>query len=346
MNEKPRVCTIESPCKINLHLKIGEKRPDGYHNLESLFVSLAFGDTLRFERVEQDGCQLSVNWELPQEIPEGFLGENNLILRAVTLFRERTGFKSGLRIRLDKRIPLGAGLGGGSSNAASSLLALNSLADGALPPDELSKMAAFLGSDAPFFLSGGAAFVGGRGELVEPVKFPGNLWVVLVKPSFSSATADAYRLLDRARERETCEKRGEAPPENALSGKVLSPTGLSIKGLIRALKEAPSGWPFQNDFLPVLLGSNSPAEGEQGVNTRIYEAILEALRREGASFTALSGSGSCCFGIFDSKAAAERAAKQLACQTAFRGSKGFPSGQVNFIKFTFFLARRADPVLE
>jgi len=321
-----RVCTIEAPCKINLHLEIGERRPDGFHDLESIFVSLALGDTLRFECTGKDGdCCLLVDWELPGErIPE----EKNLVYRAVSLFRERTGFRKGLKIGLIKRIPVGAGLGGGSSDAASSLLALNILAAGmekgpkpALSMGKLGEMAAFLGSDVPFFLSGGAAFVSGRGERVESVKIPGGLWVVLSKPPFSSDTKSAFQLLDEARKRKTPEKREKKTPVEELSKKALSK-----KGLVRALGNDPGTWPFCNDFLPVFLDEN-------GANAAAYLNILESLRKAGACFTGLSGSGSCCFGIFKSKEAAEKAEKAL-------------SGSENYVRLTFFLAKKADPVLK
>ena len=139
MAKKPvRACVIEAPCKINIHLSIGEKSPDGFHSLESLFASLAFCDTLRFERSGKAGeCLLAMNYEAPMD---EIKRENNLVFKAVSLFRERAGFNEGLNIRVDKRIPAGAGLGGGSSDAASALLALNSLAGTALSMEELREM--------------------------------------------------------------------------------------------------------------------------------------------------------------------------------------------------------------
>ena len=309
------ICTIEAPCKINLHLNIGERRPDGYHNLEGIFASLALGDTLRFECGGTEGeSLLSVN---PIDAPtkEALKTEDNLILKAISLFRERTGFKPGLNIRLEKRIPVGAGLGGGSSDAASTLLALNVLSErlcsASLPADELKKMAGSLGSDVPFFLTGGTAFVSGRGELVEPVKSLDGLWVVLAKPPFSSDTASAYGLLDRYREQKREEK-----GENA----GISP---SKWDLIRALEGKIEAWPFFNDFLAVNTAANA----------EVFMGILDSLRTAGASFAGLSGSGSCCFGIFKGKIEAEKAAEKLA-------------RQVNFTRLTFFLAHSAIPVLK
>jgi len=301
------ICTIEAPCKINLHLGIGKKRNDGFHSIESIFTTLAFSDTLRLEYGGLDGeVRLITNWETQaEEIPD----EKNLIYRAISLFREQTGLKKGLIVRLDKHIPLGSGLGGGSSDAAATLLALNLLSGAAFPMQNLSEMALVLGSDVPFFLTGGAAFVSGRGETVEPIKSPGRLWVVLVKPPLKSDTATAYSSLDRLRKEGNIEEKRPIPREI----------------LLRALEDDSEKWPFFNDFLPVFLCQDSG-------KALTYSGILESLRSSGASFTSLSGSGSCCFGIFRSKKAAEKAAERLK--------------EGNTAISTFFLARRADPVLK
>jgi len=334
------ICTVEAPCKINLHLGIGEKRPDGFHTVESLFASLALGDTLRFECMEDEGnCTLSMNWEAPEEaIPQA----DNLILRAISLFRERTNFRNALAVTVTKRIPAGAGLGGGSSDAASSLLALNCLAGAALPMDDLLEMAAFLGSDVPFFLSGGAAYVGGRGESIEPVEIPQGLWVILFKPPFSSDTSSAFRLLDKAREHQIGEKMPHVHPKNALSK----------EELIKALANDCGNWPFYNDFLPVFLDSGFFREKEEAdsyitTNAGVYRLILDALRDAGASFTGLSGSGSCCFGVFRTEDEARKAEKQL-CRAKFQSFPAFQGSRSQgiFIRLTFFLARRSNPVLQ
>jgi len=329
MKEIPfRTCTIEAPCKINLHLKIGEKRPDGFHSLESLFACLAFADTLRLSGNGNEGeCGLTMDWECPEE---PISPENNLVFRAVSLFREKTGYKKGLNIHLNKRIPLGAGLGGGSSDAAACLLALNFLADSPLSMEELSKIASFLGSDVPFFLSGGLAFVSGRGELVEPVPFSQKIWVVLVRPPFPSDTARAYMLLDQARKGNKYVMERKELPKDVL---------------LRALEGNPASWPFYNDFYP---GPNSLKNGDNEPSAVVYRVILEALQKEGALFSGLSGSGSCCFGIFSIKETAEKAARELSAKLHFPapGEGKRPPHKTNFVRITFFLARRADPVLE
>ena len=310
------ICTIDAPCKINLHLAVGEKRPDGFHGLKSLFATLAFQDTLRLECLGKNGeDSLFINWEAPGGT---IASENNLVLKAVSLFRERTGFKTALKIRLDKHIPVGAGLGGGSSDATSTLLALNLLAESALSAEELAKMAALLGSDAPFFITGGTAFVSGRGELVESVKTPLGLWVILVCPPFSSSTVAAYRQLDWIRERKEDYLKEEYQRE-----------ALSKDTLIRALEGDCRTWPFFNDFLPVFLNSPQCSKGEAAA----YKSIFAVLQDSGALFTGLSGAGSSCFGLFREKERAEKCAFEL-------DKRG------NFARITFFLAHKADPVLE
>ena len=323
MNKKTaRVCTVNAHCKINLHLSIKEKRPDGLHELESLFASLALSDTMRFE-LKKNGRpgvmdRLFIDWRLPQhECPgESIPPANNLVLRAVSLFREKTGFEERLDIRLCKRIPVGAGLGGGSSDAASTLLALNALAGTALAAEELREMAALLGSDVPFFIGGGAAYVSGVGELIEPVRSPEGLWVVLVKPAFSCDTASAYGLLDEARKN--------------TSGAVIHGEFLSKNVIIRSFGDEPHTWPYQNDFLQVFFFAE---DREYCKKALAYREVLQDLGNAGAAFTGLTGSGSCCFGIFTAKRAAKSAENEL-------------SGRGNFVKLTFFLAYRADPVVK
>ncbi|MCL2473043.1 MAG: 4-(cytidine 5'-diphospho)-2-C-methyl-D-erythritol kinase [Treponema sp.] len=354
------VCTIEAPCKINLHLGIGEKRSDGFHTLESIFATLAFCDTLRFECTEKEGdSTLLMNWEIPEE---PILPSKNLVMQAVSLFRGRTNYKKGLKIAVTKRIPAGAGLGGGSSDAASSLLALNLLAGTALPIEKLMEMAATLGSDVPFFLSGGAAYVGGRGESIEPVEIRRKLWVILCKPPFSVSTSFAFRALDQVRESQAPEKSlklnpfdgfpKETFPKQDVLKKDVSKKRFSRKRLIQALADDPKTWPFYNDFLTIFSNLDIKEKIKEpdlwsASHSGVYQAILQALDEAGASFTGLSGSGSCCFGVFGSKTDAEKAEKVLNGDKfrSFLSSLGL-SEQENFVRLTFFLARKTDPVLQ
>jgi 4-diphosphocytidyl-2-C-methyl-D-erythritol kinase len=301
---------LDAPCKINLHLRVKERRSDGYHELESVFLALALGDTLHFELGDAgEADDFTVEDGRPRKAGDGFEeipGPDNIVLKAAAFFRARTGFDRGLRIRLEKRVPLGAGLGGGSSDGAATLAALNGLAQQAGHPrlldgTELEQAAAELGSDAPFFLglltaggegAGGrnAAWVTGRGEHIRPVEGPPDCAVLLANPHFPSNTAEAYRLLDL--------RRAGRAWENEPG------TGPSAQSLIAALRGPPSRWPYGNDFLELFLAGD-------GAQAAAYRSILEGLRNGGADFCGLTGSGSTCFGIFTEEGAAKKAAETL-----------------------------------
>jgi 4-diphosphocytidyl-2-C-methyl-D-erythritol kinase len=286
----PSVLLTEAPCKINLHLRVLGRRDDGFHDLESLFLALAWGDTLKFEAgTGEGGCEVLMDTRLPP-------GEN-LIVKAAELFREATGFTRPLRIQVVKRLPLGAGLGGGSSDAAAVLRALNTLAGTALSGEQLGALALSLGSDVPFFLGAGAAFVSGRGGVLEPVEPPGGIWIVLVKPDFSSSTSGAFALLDRVR----------ANAGGAGAGPSAGPSsaGPSKEELVRALQGEPGLWPYTNDFLPLFIEHGPRKQGA------VYSQLIGDFKNLGAAFAGLSGSGSTCFGVFKEKEAAERAERAL-----------------------------------
>ncbi|GHV82320.1 hypothetical protein AGMMS49991_08780 [Spirochaetia bacterium] len=317
---------IKAPCKINLHLKVGGRRPDGYHELLSVFAALDFGDTLWFDEGERGDSSCHIEMIGGNSSPAADLPlDRNIIVRAAALFRERTGYDRALSIRLEKRIPLGGGLGGGSSDAASTLMALDALAGTALSRESLAAMAETLGSDVPFFLSGGAALVTGRGEGIRPLPIPGMpLWVVLVNPGFASGTAEAFALLDAVRGQTVLPgERGAGLPE---AGSFYEGTEeLSGETLAAALGAHPASWPYGNDFLPVFL-----ADGERG---GVYQDMLTGLKALGADFSGLSGAGATCFGIFSRQGAAAAAVKVL-------------KKRWNFVCLTFFLARSANSVLQ
>ncbi|MCL2196655.1 MAG: 4-(cytidine 5'-diphospho)-2-C-methyl-D-erythritol kinase [Treponema sp.] len=198
MNEVQGKLAVSAPAKVNLHLTVLDKRPDGFHNLESVFLAVNLADTLYFEPIEPEN---SIEIDM-QGINSPIPTEKNIIFKAVSLFRQKTGFSQGLKITVEKRIPLGGGLGGGSSDAASTLLALNKLAGSPCGKDTLLEMASSLGSDVPFFIHEiTAAIVTGRGEHIQPIETP-PMHLVLVNPGFPSDTAAAFRLLDDYRERE------------------------------------------------------------------------------------------------------------------------------------------------
>jgi len=176
-----------SPAKVNLYLKILGKRPDGYHELETLMVPVTLADTITIERAEGTGITLTCN---NPQVPGG---RENLAVLAAELFFEKTGQSFGLKIHVDKQIPMGAGLGGGSSNAANVLVALNTLTKAGLPVSALEELAAKLGSDVAWFIRGQSAICRGRGELIGPLVEIPNWPLLLLKPPFGVPTPWAYQ---------------------------------------------------------------------------------------------------------------------------------------------------------
>lgn len=177
----------EAPAKINLSLRIAGKREDGYHEVDLLTVRIGLADT-----IEYANSRTSL---LRCDAPGLPVGEENLIMKAVRVFESRYGKKAKQKMVLTKRIPYGAGLGGGSSDAAATLLALNSILGTEYPLEVLKEMAAEIGSDVPFFLDPTPTRCTGRGEITRPVPELAG-WTspaVLIKPSFGVSTPDAYR---------------------------------------------------------------------------------------------------------------------------------------------------------
>ena len=181
--------TFHSPAKINLWLRILGKRSDGFHEVQTRLCRLALGDTVELEHLGK-GTQVSLTCSDPT-VP---LDESNLAMRALRAFENRTGKQSSWRIHLEKKIPAGAGLGGGSSNAATVLNGANQLAGSPLSLAQLIELAAQIGSDVPcFLLDSPAADGAGRGEEVTPAEFPWQLPLVLIKPPFPIPTPWAYK---------------------------------------------------------------------------------------------------------------------------------------------------------
>lgn len=178
---------VPAPGKLNLFLHVTGRRSDGYHLLQSVFVPIDWADTLHFER-RQDG--LITREDLNSDAPP--LPDNDLIVRAAQALRQATGCPHGVHIGLDKQLPQQAGLGGGSSDAATTLIALNRLWDLRLPPPQLQQIGLTLGADVPFFLQGDAAWVEGIGEQLTPLTLPISHFVVL-KPPTGVSTPDIFR---------------------------------------------------------------------------------------------------------------------------------------------------------
>jgi 4-diphosphocytidyl-2-C-methyl-D-erythritol kinase len=271
-----RSVSLPSFAKINLDLRILGTRPDGYHDLRTVFQSLAVFDNVT---VSIRRGPLTVTCDEP-DIPTD---RRNLVWKAASLLhRMTTGKTSAPRdvlIDLRKRVPSEAGMGGGSSNAAMTLLALNKLWKLDLDLASLSRIGARLGADVPYFLDGGTALGLGRGDDIYPLADMPPVHVVILRPGFGVATADAYLWFDQ---------------ESRRASKPLVP------------RPIPPGWPawsaiLRND-LEVPVVRHHPAIG------RIKQSLLDA----GAAFAAMSGSGSAVFGLFERADAARRTANDLA----------------------------------
>lgn len=194
MSRESASISLAAPAKINLSLRILGKRPDGFHELETLMVPIALADEIELSHAPGHGVSLICN---DPGLPTG---PGNLGVKAAEAFREETGIAHGITISLMKRIPHGAGLGGGSSDAAAVLKGLNELFDTPLVPEELHQLAASIGSDVAFFLHDGPALCRGRGEIMEDAPDIPERRILLIKPPFPVPTAWAYRRYAEIRE--------------------------------------------------------------------------------------------------------------------------------------------------
>ncbi|GAB3372243.1 4-(cytidine 5'-diphospho)-2-C-methyl-D-erythritol kinase [Spongiibacter taiwanensis] len=176
--------TLPCPAKINLFLRITGRRADGYHTLQTLFQLLDYGDSITLT-VRDDG-QIRLLSPLP-----GVPDQDNLVVRAARGLQAASGCKLGADIHLDKRLPMGGGIGGGSSNAATTLLGLNHLWQTAMPIDALCELGLGLGADIPVFVRGETAWAEGIGETLQPVEMPSR-WYVVIKPECEVSTAEIF----------------------------------------------------------------------------------------------------------------------------------------------------------
>lgn len=258
-----RTVLIESPAKLNLHLDVLNKREDGFHEIYSIFQMISLFDHIK---VEEKGLKNDCIIDGPFNFPR----EENIMYKAVSLFRAHTGYNKGVKISIEKNIPQGGGLGGGSGNAASVLKALQLLSSIQLQSNILFEMAAELGSDVPFFCSTAAAVVSGRGEYLKPVKARTDYHILLIIPEFSINTGQAFRALSNYRKVHT--------PEFPLKKEEV---------LEMYEKKAVSEWNFYNSFLNCLKKEHN-----------VLEHIVNLFYYSGADFAGMSGSGSVMFGIF------------------------------------------------
>lgn len=269
---------VRARAKINLALDVGPLRADSFHGIRTVLQTISLADRLAFTRAEPSGVRITCD---EQMVPTG---ENNLVARAAEAFADCANVDFGLNVHITKRIPIEAGLGGGSSDAAATLLALNRLSVNPLSTDELVAIAGEIGSDVAFFLIGGAAYATGRGEQVTALPDLPPMPIVLVRGDHGSPTAAAYELLDRCEGRET-----------GNSADRLAET-ITI-GITAAEELAPL---LGNDFDRPLSATHPEIE-------RITARLLEL----GALRAMLCGSGSAVFGLYTSSHNARRAAHEL-----------------------------------
>jgi len=177
---------LKSPAKVNLRLEILRRREDGYHELRTVLQKISLNDTLSVSLKNEKGISITTDH------PDLPLGRRNLVYRAAQMILKKSEYRGGLHIDIRKEIPLGAGLGGGSSNAASTLKALNQLLEIGLPTKELMEIGLGIGADVPFFSLEGSAIGSGIGERLKKIELPG-LWYVLIYPNFEVSTRWAYQ---------------------------------------------------------------------------------------------------------------------------------------------------------
>jgi 4-diphosphocytidyl-2-C-methyl-D-erythritol kinase len=281
---KPRSARVRAFAKINLGLRVLHKRADGYHEIRTILQTISLADRLSIEYEKGTGSEIDLDCDPPIE--------DNLVLKAVHKVMDAGDIRGHVRIRINKQVPMGAGLGGGSSDAAAVLLALPALAGARLPFSILQALAPELGSDVPFFLMGGTALALGRGEELYPLPSVRERFVVLAVPPVHCATPAAYQALGRA-------------PAGALTFAQSLQENSRFQNLARALgmPEGGEDWKAHclNDFETVVFDRHPE-----------LRTIAESLRRLGAKPALLCGSGSALFGIFNTSSQLETAMRRMA----------------------------------
>lgn len=280
----PRALKLRSYAKVNLGLEVLGVREDGYHELRTLFQTIDLYDDVILRPRPRAISVKCTHRMVPGD-------RTNLVVRAAEALRRYAGVSAGVEIEIQKRIPVGGGLGGGSSNAAAVLLGLDRQWRLGLEPEALHRLARRLGADVPFFLLGGTALGLGRGDEVYPLRRQLRGWVVLVDPGIPLLTAAVFARVDRSL----------TPRENSTS---------IFYFVSRELEGVGAGRLLVNDLEEAAM-EEAPALRER------VGRVRDVLRGEGARVAALSGSGSSFFGLFDGARAARRAGMALE-------SHGFP----------------------
>jgi 4-diphosphocytidyl-2-C-methyl-D-erythritol kinase len=283
-----RVITLRAPAKINLGLRVLGRRSDGYHDIVSLMVPVGLFDVVRVEWAPSGIEMICPDSDLPTD-------QGNLAHRAAQLILCECGSDAGVRLELHKRIPVGAGLGGGSSDAAATLKGVNELLGSRLGNEDLHRLAVKLGADVPFFLLGGAALAEGIGDCLTPVAAVPDVWTMLVYPGFQVSTRWAYEHLTLT----PMGNRSNLYSPGAIVGgevtayreRLLHPQCSTLEDLLPLLV---------NDFEPLVF-SHYPQLAE----------IRQALLAAGARAAPMTGSGPTLVGLFASEGKARAAQDQV-----------------------------------
>ena len=268
----PPIHTIRAPAKLNIRLKITGRRPDGYHDLVSIMVPITLFDRLEVEVTSAPGIVLTSSG-LP--VPED---EGNLVYQAAQAFFSRTGLEAGASVRLTKAIPVAAGMGGGSSDAASTLLILNQAWGRPLTREDLHDLAVGLGADVPFFLHGAPALARGIGDILEPIEAWPGFWYVIITPPVPISTSwvyGNYKLRLTRDEHDSIRRRLARDP-------------MDIRRIL------------END-LETVTSARFP----------IIDSIKRSLIDAGAEGALMTGSGPSVFGVFRSSREAQAAKNEL-----------------------------------
>jgi 4-diphosphocytidyl-2-C-methyl-D-erythritol kinase len=268
---------LKSPAKVNLRLEILKKREDGYHELRTILQKINLHDLLHFSLKKERGISIKTNH------PNLPVGKRNLVYQAVQSILKKSDYKGGVLIEIEKRIPLGAGLGGGSSNAATTLKAMNQLLKINLPKKELMAMGLEIGADVPFFFLEGAAIASGIGERLKKIELPG-LWFVLIYPNFEVSTRWAYQNFILTKRR----------------------FHFNLHGLLRTPKEISNL--LWND-LEEVVSRECPQIG----------VMKKMLYSAGALGALMTGSGPTVFGVFSEEGGASEAYKKVKKMVRGRG---------------------------
>ena len=284
--------TIKTPAKINLFLDVMGKRKDGYHDIKSILLPVSIFDTIRIENRAGDISAVIAPVCRFKGIPWEFsMGgqDDNLVLRAANLLKKCTASRKGARIYLTKRIPIGAGLGGGSSDAAAVLTGLNRLWKTGLSTEQLMEIGARVGCDVPALIHGGATCMEGRGETISPINDldKRNYFMLLVYPGFAISTCDIYQRYDHHVKQSLPRGQAAARFQLVMTGLKRGSRPLIRRGLFNALQETV----FRK--YPLL------------------EIIKNSLEKAGAKHIQLTGSGSTVFVLLEERKEGEKLAKLI-----------------------------------